>query len=74
LRARIRRLEEDNVRKRKEIDDFYDTNKVVSLIDEYIITFSFKGWRYKTIIDWSIHSDERKLNVKNKINLCFCDL
>ncbi|CAF3081589.1 unnamed protein product [Rotaria sp. Silwood2] len=27
LRARIRRLEEDNVRKRKEIDNFYDTKK-----------------------------------------------
>ncbi|CAF4647870.1 unnamed protein product [Rotaria sp. Silwood1] len=27
LRARVRRLEEDNVRKRKEIDNFYDTNK-----------------------------------------------
>lgn len=28
LRAKIRRLEEDNVRKRKEIDTLYDSNKV----------------------------------------------
>ncbi|CAF0844882.1 unnamed protein product [Rotaria sordida] len=27
LRARVRRLEEDNARKRKEMDNFYDTNK-----------------------------------------------
>ncbi len=29
LRAKIRRLEEDNVRKRKEIDTLYDPNKVL---------------------------------------------
>jgi hypothetical protein len=29
MRAKIRRLEEDNVRKRKEIDNIYDTNKVL---------------------------------------------
>lgn len=29
LRAKIRRLEEDNARKRKEIDALYDTSKVV---------------------------------------------
>jgi hypothetical protein len=28
LRAKIRRSEEDNARKRKEIDALYDTNKV----------------------------------------------
>ena len=28
LRAKIRRLEEDNTRKRKEIDTLYDSNKV----------------------------------------------
>ncbi|CAF3567814.1 unnamed protein product [Rotaria socialis] len=31
LRARIRRLEEDNARKRKEIDNFYETNKDTDL-------------------------------------------
>ena len=29
LRAKIRRLEEDNTRKRKEIDSLYDSNKVL---------------------------------------------
>jgi hypothetical protein len=30
LRAKVRRSEEDNARKRKEIDALYDTNKVLS--------------------------------------------
>ncbi|CAF5227328.1 unnamed protein product, partial [Rotaria magnacalcarata] len=31
LRARIRRLEEDNARKHKEINNFYETNKDTDL-------------------------------------------
>jgi hypothetical protein len=31
LRAKIRRLEEDNTRKRKEIDALYDSSKVLYL-------------------------------------------
>ncbi|CAF4396120.1 unnamed protein product, partial [Rotaria sordida] len=32
LRARVRRLEEDNARKRKEMDNFYDANKVLFVL------------------------------------------
>ena len=32
LRAKIRRLEEDNARRCKEIDNLYDTNKVLFVL------------------------------------------
>ena len=49
MRAKIRRLEEDNARKRKELDNFYDTNKVLFIVvtdkeKSTVCPFLFKGW------------------------------
>ncbi len=55
LRAKIRRLEEDNARKRKEIDALCDTSKVTIIVNLILYNKIFLGWRFTTNINWIIN-------------------
>jgi hypothetical protein len=59
LRAKIRRLEEDNARKRKEIDALCDTSKVTVIVNLILYNESFLGWRFTTNIIWSINRSKQ---------------
>jgi hypothetical protein len=58
LRAKIRRLEEDNARKRKEIDALCDTSKVTVIMNLILYNKSFLGWRFTKNIIWIIDRSE----------------
>jgi hypothetical protein len=59
LRAKIRRLEEDNARKRKEIDALCDTSKVTIIVNLILYNKIFLGWRFTTNIIWSINRSKQ---------------
>lgn len=50
LRAKIRRLEEDNTRKRKEIDTLYDSNKV-RLVEHVTLSINHSLFRMEIYVE-----------------------